>query len=99
MRVIAALGGGNLALSPKQTSGATAESEEAPQVTLGRQEAGQQRRGGYLGNPLLLVVVHCIVAHHVFLLLGPKLLLPMGCVKLDEKNCVHLPSVGEQIAN
>ena len=28
--------------------------------------------------------------------LGPKLLLPMGCVKLGEKNCVHLPSVGEK---
>ena len=32
-------------------------------------------------------------------LLGPKLLLVMGCVKLGEKNCVHLPSVGEQTAN
>ena len=32
-------------------------------------------------------------------LLGPKLLLAMGCVKLSEKNCVHLPSVGEQTAN
>ena len=32
-------------------------------------------------------------------ILGPKLLLPMGCVKLGEKNCVHLPSVGEQTAN
>ena len=31
--------------------------------------------------------------------LGPKLLLAMGCVKLGEKNCVHLPSVGEQTAN
>ena len=31
-------------------------------------------------------------------LLGPKLLLPMGCVKLGEKKCVHLPSVGEQTA-
>ena len=30
---------------------------------------------------------------------GPKLLLPMGCVKLGEKNCVNLPSVGEQTAN
>ena len=29
-------------------------------------------------------------------ILGPKLLLPMGCVKLGEKNCIHLPSVGEQ---
>ena len=28
--------------------------------------------------------------------LGPKLLLPMGCVKLGERNYVHLPSVGEQ---
>ena len=28
--------------------------------------------------------------------LGPKLLLVMGCVKLGEKNCVQLPSVGEQ---
>ena len=32
-------------------------------------------------------------------LLGPKLLLVMGCVKLGEKNCVHLPAVGEQNAN
>ena len=32
-------------------------------------------------------------------LLGPKLVLVMGCVKLGEKNCVHLPSVGEQTAN
>ena len=32
-------------------------------------------------------------------ILGPKLLLPMGCVKLGEKNCVNLPSVGEQTAN
>ena len=32
-------------------------------------------------------------------LLGPKLLLPMGCVKLGAKNCVHLPSMGEQTAN
>ena len=32
-------------------------------------------------------------------ILGPKLLLAMGCVKLSEKNCVHLPSVGEQTAN
>ena len=32
-------------------------------------------------------------------LLGPKLLLVMGCVKLGEKNCVHLISVGEQNAN
>ena len=32
-------------------------------------------------------------------ILGPKLLLVMGCVKLGEKNCVHLPSVGEQTAN
>ena len=31
--------------------------------------------------------------------LGPKLFLAMGCVKLGEKNCVHLPSVGEQTAN
>ena len=31
--------------------------------------------------------------------LGPKLLLAMGCVKLDEKICVHLPYVGEQTAN
>ena len=31
--------------------------------------------------------------------LGPKLLLAMGCVKLGEKICVHLPSVGEQTAN
>ena len=31
--------------------------------------------------------------------LGPKLLLAVGCVKLSEKNCVHLPSVGEQTAN
>ena len=29
-------------------------------------------------------------------ILGPKLLLVMGCVKLGEKNCVHLP---EQTAN
>ena len=29
-------------------------------------------------------------------LLGPKLLLSMGCVKLSEKICVHLPSVYEQ---
>ena len=32
-------------------------------------------------------------------ILGPKLLLSMGCVKLGEKNCVYLPSVGEQTAN
>ena len=32
-------------------------------------------------------------------LLGPKLLLAIGCVKLGEKNCVQLPSVGEQSAN
>ena len=38
-------------------------------------------------------------ARKVHRILGPKLLLPMGCVKLDEKNCVHLPSVGEQTAN
>ena len=31
--------------------------------------------------------------------LGPKLLLVMGCEKMGEKNCVHLPSVGEQTAN
>ena len=35
----------------------------------------------------------------LFHLLGPKLLLAMGCVKLGDKNCVHLPSVGEQTAN
>ena len=28
-----------------------------------------------------------------WLILGP---IAMGCVKLGEKNCVHLPSVGEQ---
>ena len=32
-------------------------------------------------------------------LLGPKLLLVMGCVKLGEKNCVNLPSLGEQTTN
>ena len=32
-------------------------------------------------------------------LLGPKLLLVMGCVKLGEKNCVQQPSVAEQNAN
>ena len=32
-------------------------------------------------------------------LLGPKLLLPMGCLQLGDKICVHLPSVGEQTAN
>ena len=31
--------------------------------------------------------------------LGPKLLLVMGCVKLGEKNCVQLPSAGEKNAN
>ena len=31
--------------------------------------------------------------------LGPKLLLVVGCVKLGEKNCVQLISVGEQNAN
>ena len=36
---------------------------------------------------------------NVICVLGPKLLLAMGCVKLGEKNCVHLPSVGEQTAN
>ena len=35
----------------------------------------------------------------VVVILGPKLLLPMGCVKLGKKNCVDLPSVGEQTAN
>ena len=34
-----------------------------------------------------------------FTLLGQKLLLVMGCVKLGEKNCVQLSSVGEQNAN
>ena len=34
-----------------------------------------------------------------YLVLGPKLLLVMGSVKLGEKNCVQLPSVGEQNAN
>ena len=33
------------------------------------------------------------------LCIGPKLLLPMGCMKLGEKNCVHLASIGEQTAN
>ena len=33
------------------------------------------------------------------LILGPKLLLDMGCVKLGEQICVYLPSVGEQTAN
>ena len=37
--------------------------------------------------------------HVMFGILGPKLLLAMGCVKLGEKNCVYLPSVGEQTAN
>ena len=31
--------------------------------------------------------------------LGPKLLLLMGCVKLGERIYVHLPSVGEQTVN
>ena len=40
-----------------------------------------------------------LCVYYLALLQGPKLILPMGCVKLGEKNCVHLPSVGEQIAN
>ena len=40
-----------------------------------------------------------IFGKHRLHVLGPKLLLPMGCVILGEKNCVHLPSVGEQTAN
>ena len=32
-------------------------------------------------------------------ILGPKLLLAMGCVKASEKNYIHLPSVGEQTTN
>ena len=39
------------------------------------------------------------VIEHSKEMLGPKLLLPMGWVKLGEKNCVHLPSVGEQNAS
>ena len=35
----------------------------------------------------------------LWFVLGPKSLLPMGCVKLGEKNCIHLPSVGEQTSN
>ena len=34
-----------------------------------------------------------------YIVLGPKLLLVMGCMKLGEKNCVQLPTVGEQNAN
>ena len=34
-----------------------------------------------------------------FKILGPKLLLLMGCEKLGGKNCLLLPSVGEQKAN
>ena len=51
------------------------------------------------GQELCIIysVLHCdVLLHNV---LGPKLLLPMGCGKLGEKNCVHLPSVGEQNAN
>ena len=48
----------NLALSTKQASvAAAAESEEAPQVTLGGQgdgSGGQGQRGGDLGNPLVI---------------------------------------------
>ena len=33
------------------------------------------------------------------LILGPKLLIAIGCVKLSENNCVQLPSVGERNAN
>ena len=40
-------------------------------------------------------VLECLV----YYILGPKLLLVMGCVKLGEKNCVQLPSMGEQNAN
>ena len=47
--------------------------------------------GGRMSNVLLLYLVNQ--------LLGPKLLLPSGCVKLGGKNCVHLPSVGERTAN
>ena len=39
------------------------------------------------------------IRYFVSYILGPKLLLVMGCVKLGEKNCVHLASVGEQTAN
>ena len=40
-----------------------------------------------------------ISMHYAIKVLGPKLLLAMGYVKLGEKNCVRLPSVGEQTAN
>ena len=37
--------------------------------------------------------------YHISYVLGPKLLFAMGCMKLGEKNCFQLPSVGEKTAN
>ena len=47
-----------------------------------------------LGPPSLPPLLFCIMQ-----ILGAKLLFPMGCVKQGEKNCLHLPSVGEQTEN
>ena len=49
--------------------------------------------------PGTLTTKYGLYIGHAMYLLGPKLLLVMGCVKLGEKNFVQLPFVGEQNAN
>ena len=55
-----------------------------------------------LNNDIRLICLyydsHPKIVRLALQILGPKLLLAMGCVKLGEKICVHLPSVGEQTA-
>ena len=55
------------------------------------------------GRHPVRIAVHIIGFYNLYCpditVLGPKLLIPMGCVKLGETNCIHLPSVGEQTAN
>ena len=70
-------------------------------VTQTRSEHLQMFRTHVSRNLCLEILEH---AHFIpqlseHAILGPKLLLATGCVKLGGKNCVHLPSVGEQTAN
>ena len=70
------------------------------QVVISRVNRSMYQRILHLQNAIAeTYLVNKSHQMHVTNILGQKLLLPMGCVKLGEKNCVHLPSVGEQTAN
>ena len=89
-------GRGNEKWNPSQEEGTSSTRHH---LTLSRMLFEKLHECEVFGKPTDGATVTVQFRQNHSSILGPKLLLAMDCVKMSEKNCIHLPSVGKQTAN